>query len=184
MMVESPPGSSHGSLCSLHRRASARPQLPCSQPVPRARRVPQRALSACGGCERSGTPRPRASAPRGCATLACLSTAPLPEQPAGGFRFAAGGAASAIPIPLRGADAGRIRCRAHAPCRCDVRSPCDGSTRPRYAPCSHFSLRRLPLGCARCHCFSSPPPSREPQRYAPSSPPAASDFRALRAAQH
>ncbi len=104
-MVESPPGSSHGSLCSLHRRASARPQLPCSQPVPRARPVqccaargvPQRALSQCGGCADtgSGTPRARTSA----------------------------AAASA--------------------------------------------------GCARGNCLSSPQPSREPQRYAPSSPPAA-----------
>ncbi len=32
--------------------------------------------------------------------------------------------------------------------------------------------------------MSSPQPSREPQRYAPSSPPAASGFRALRAAHH
>ncbi len=53
-----------------------------------------------------------------------------------------------------------------------------------YAPCSRSSRRRLPLGCARGHCFSSPQPSRAPQRYAPSSPPAASGFRALRAAQH
>ncbi len=45
--------------------------------------------------------------------------------------------------------------------------------RPRYAPCSRFSPRRLPLGGARGHCLSSPQPSREPQRYAPSSPPAA-----------
>ncbi len=33
--------------------------------------------------------------------------------------------------------------------------------------------KRLPLGCARGHWLSSPQPSREPQRYAPSSPPAA-----------
>ncbi len=45
----------------------------------------------------------------------------------------------------------------HAPCRCDVRSPCDGSTRPRYAQSSRFSRRRLPLGCARGHWLSSPP---------------------------
>ncbi len=31
----------------------------------------------------------------------------------------------------------------HAACRCDVRSPCDGSTRQRYGPCSRFSRRRL-----------------------------------------
>ncbi len=37
-------------------------------------------------------------------------------------------------------------------------------------------------GCTRGHWLSSPQPSREPQRYAPSSPPAASGFRALRAA--
>ncbi len=42
----------------------------------------------------------------------------------------------------------------------------------RYAPCSRFSPRRLPLGCARGNWFRSPPPSRAPQRYAPSSPPA------------
>ncbi len=44
--------------------------------------------------------------------------------------------------------------------------------------------RRLPLGCARGHCLSSPQSSREPQRYAPSSPLATSGFRVLRAAQH
>ncbi len=30
--------------------------------------------------------------------------------------------------------------------------------RRRYAPCSRFSPRRLPLGCARGHCFAHPRP--------------------------
>ncbi len=30
--------------------------------------------------------------------------------------------------------------------------------RPRYAPCSRFSRRRLPLGCARGNCFAHPRP--------------------------
>ncbi len=96
--------------------------------------------------------------------------------PATGFRRAP--LAHALPVltatALRHVHRAHAACIAaqHAPCRCDVRSPCDSRTRPRYAPCSRFSRRRLPLGCARGTCLSSPQPSREPQRYAPSSPPA------------
>ena len=42
-------------------------------------------------------------------------------------------------LPVLTAPALRHLHRAHAPCRCDARSPCDGSTRPRSAPCSRFS---------------------------------------------
>ncbi len=47
-------------------------------------------------------------------------------------------------LPVLTATALRHLHRAHAPCHCDVRSPCRGSTRPRYAPCSRFSRRRIP----------------------------------------
>ncbi len=42
------------------------------------------------------------SSPQRLRSVCMPSAAPLPEQLAGGFRFAAGGAASATPIPLRG----------------------------------------------------------------------------------
>ncbi len=74
-----------------------------------------KSLSSCWYCEfrtlcselspgagEKGTPRPRALASSCCAMRACLSAAAAPVQPAGGFRFAAGGAASATPIFLRG----------------------------------------------------------------------------------
>ncbi len=81
-------------LHRAHAACIAAPHAPC-------RCV---AHSLCCVCENngSGTPRPRASAPSGCAPPACPSAAPLPEQPAGGFRLAAGGASSATPISLRG----------------------------------------------------------------------------------
>ena len=85
-----------------------------SPPPPDAAAV-SKSLSCCWCCEfrtlrselspgagEKGMPRARASAPSGCAPPACPSAAPLPEQPAGGIRLAAGGAASATPISLRG----------------------------------------------------------------------------------
>ncbi len=71
----------------------------------------------------------------------------------------------------------------HAPCRCVALSPCGGCERsgtPRARASAARGFRRLRAG----PLFCSPQPSREPQRYAPSSPPAASGLRALRAAQH
>ncbi len=45
---------------------------------------------------------------------------------------------------------------------------CESSCTPR----ARASAEAASAGCARGHWLSSPPPSREPQRYAPSSPPA------------
>ncbi len=69
----------------------------------------------------------------------------------------------------------------HAPCRCEL-SRSAAAAKEAVRPVLALQPQRLPLGCARGHCLRSPQPSREPQRYAPSSPQAASGFRALRAA--
>ncbi len=62
---------------------------------------------------------------------------------------------------------------AHAACRCDVRSPCCGCENncggtPRARASAEAASAWLRAG----QLFCSPQPSREPQRYAPSSPPA------------
>ncbi len=56
----------------------------------------------------------------------------------------------------------------HAACRCVALSLCCGcEDNGRGTPSARApATRRLPLGCARGHCLSSPQPSREPQRYA------------------
>ncbi len=73
---------------------------------------------------------------------------------------------------LEVARARRVHCCAARPvplrCSFAVRWPHTAAVRPVLA----LQPQAASTGCARGHCLSSPPPSREPQRYAPSSPPA------------
>ncbi len=62
----------------------------------------------------------------------------------------------------------------HAPCRCVALSLCCGcENNGRCTPRARAPAEAASAGCARGNCLSSPQPSRAPQRYAPSSPPAA-----------
>ncbi len=65
----------------------------------------------------------------------------------------------------------RHRCRAHAACRCKL-SRRAAAAKAAVRPVLALQPQAASAGCARGHWFSSPRPSREPQRYAPSSPPA------------
>ncbi len=61
----------------------------------------------------------------------------------------------------------------HAPCRCVALSLCCGcKDNSSGTPRARASAEAAAAGCARGNCLSSPQPSREHQRYAPSSPPA------------
>ncbi len=84
-------------------------------------------------------------------------------------------------LPGRAAAVLRHRRLAHAACIAAPHAACRGELSRRAAAAKTTAAVRpvLPLqpkaasaGCARGHCLSSPQPSRVPQRYAPSSPPA------------
>ncbi len=68
---------------------------------------------------------------------------------------------------------------AHAPCIASQQAACRGelsrhaaATKAAVRPVLALQPQAASASCARGHCLSSPQPSREPERYAPSSPPA------------
>ncbi len=144
--------------CRAHAACIAAPHAPCRCVV----------HSLCCGYENngSGTPRARASAPRGCATRACLLTAASPNPPPGGFRFAAGWAGLALPIPLRG-----HRCQAASGAARTPRALLRSTHRAaamfvrramaahgRGTPRARALAEAAAAGCARGHWFAHPSP--------------------------
>ena len=132
-----------------------------SPPPPDAAAV-SKSLSCCWCCEfrtlrselspgagEKGTPRSRASAPRGCAMRACLSTARLPSSRLVASASLRAGQRQPPPSPEGAPLPGRIRYRAHATCsgelsRRAVAAHGSGTPRPRTS-----AAARLPLGCGR-----------------------------------